>query len=170
MTKFYYYESSDEPMTAAHDSGELASVETLNSLGVFYERMPELDQVNALAEARSYKNRDQIKLTAETPGLQQKLDIFFAEHLHDDEEIRYITAGQGYFDVRDLQDRWIRCDVGPGDMLILPAGIWHRFTLTDKLYVEAIRLFKDEPKWIAIDRTEEGENLPSRVEYLSAVH
>jgi 1,2-dihydroxy-3-keto-5-methylthiopentene dioxygenase len=106
---------------------------------VLYYRIPELAGVDTLAAERGYKNRDEITVSPEKMGdvYETKVKMFFDEHLHEDEEIRYVRDGRGYFDVRDKGDRWVRIALEKDDLIILPAGIYHRFT-TDESNVSVI--------------------------------
>lgn len=97
---------------------------------MLYRHCPTVSAVDALAKERGYKNRDEITVSPEKMGdvYEDKVKMFFHEHLHEDEEIRYILDGEGFFDVRSKDDEWVRIRLGKGDLIVLPAGIYHRFT------------------------------------------
>ncbi|KAG6853069.1 1,2-dihydroxy-3-keto-5-methylthiopentene dioxygenase 1 [Blastosporella zonata] len=96
--------------------------------------------------------------------------MFVCRHMHEDEEIRYILGGSGFFDVRESpSDAWVRLAVEPGDLLVIPEGIYHRFTLDEANNIKALRLFKDEPKWIPYNRSTETEVNSHRIGYLKSI-
>lgn len=132
--KAYFYDDLPGDQRLPHDSAEYLTSETLTRLGLIAGHYAELDAVNEIAKERSYKNRDEIIVSPDAMGdiYESKVKMFFNEHLHEDEEIRYVLDGSGYFDVRsdlpETDERWVRVHVEKGDLIILPAGIYHRFT------------------------------------------
>lgn len=169
-----------------HDSGRPVSSDYLDRLGVYYHRCPTIAEVDEIARERSYKNRDEITVSPDKMGAvyEEKVKMFFNEHLHEDEEIRYILDGEGFFDVRSLANEWVRIRLEKDDLIVLPAGIFHRFTTdrknvsgwmahrehsgVDKImqYIKAMRLFKDEPKWTPLNRAPDLDENPHRKKYL----
>ncbi|CAO1604546.1 1,2-dihydroxy-3-keto-5-methylthiopentene dioxygenase [Xanthoria calcicola] len=167
--KSYWFDNTVGDQREDHDSGRSVDPEYLSKLGVLYRHCPSIAAVDSIASERSYKNRDEIIVSPEKMGsaYEDKVKTFFKEHLHEDEEIRYILDGEGFFDVRSIDDEWVRIRLMKGDLIILPAGIYHRFTTDSKNYIKAMRLFKDEPKWTPLNRAPEVDKIPARREYIS---
>ncbi|KAF8550321.1 hypothetical protein OG21DRAFT_1547422 [Imleria badia] len=107
----------------------------------------------------------------------------FCRHVHEDEEIRYILEGGGFFDVHGAvfttagfgtrflpgcmdTNKWIRFVVNPGDLALLPAGIYHRFMLDERNMIKERSPSNITPRWVPHYRGEVTDNNPYRVEYL----
>lgn len=150
--------------------------ETLAALGVFYKRFDpahisdnEEEFIKPLIAELGYHAHDVVTISPDAMGesFESMAKQHFQEHLHEDDEVRLILDGSGYFDIRSALDEWIRVLTKPGDCIIVPRGIYHRFTTDANLYTKALRLFKENPKWIAIPRENgEGDRTQTRREYL----
>lgn len=125
--------------------------------GILYWNLPTdedayRDPLQKLRDDRGYVSMDQVHLGPNTPDLEALLTKFFAEHLHTDEEIRFVVEGSGIFDLRNREDRWMRVHVSPGDLIIVPAHKYHRFTLDETRTITCKRLFQDTAGWAAVPR------------------
>uniref|UniRef100_T1DCC9 Acireductone dioxygenase n=1 Tax=Crotalus horridus TaxID=35024 RepID=T1DCC9_CROHD len=171
MVEAWYMDDSREDPRKPHrpEPERPVSLEQLSRLGVFYWKLdadsyetdPELAKIR---KEKKYSWMDIITISKDMlPNYEEKIKNFYEEHLHLDDEIRYILEGSGYFDVRDKDDKWIRIAMEKGDMITLPAGIYHRFTLDESNYVKAMRLFVGEPVWTAHNRP--ADHFPARAQY-----
>ncbi|RUS69651.1 hypothetical protein EGW08_022589 [Elysia chlorotica] len=89
------------------------------------------------------------------------------EHLHEYEEARIVLEGSGYFDVRDRCENFIRIEVKPGDMLIIPAGLYHRCVLDEKNNLKFRRLFPGLcPDWTPYYKPDADKH-PARKRYVT---
>ena len=134
------------------DSGSLIEPSELAEEGIYTRTLPTeptryQPDIDALKEKGRYVTQDVIALSPDTEGLEALCDRFKDEHLHTEDEVRFVLEGEGVFDIRSHQDRWMHVLVEPGDLIVVPEGRHHRFFLTDKKTIRCVRLFKDKSGW-----------------------
>ncbi|CAL4058628.1 unnamed protein product [Meganyctiphanes norvegica] len=173
MVQLWYMNSGSEDQRLEHHltPPQLADLDQINEeTGVLYWKIDPNnddgeDNLDKLKTDRGYNYEDIMEISKGTlPNYEEKIKSFFTEHIHTEEEIRYILDGSGYFDIRDASDHWVRIKVIPGDLLVLPAGIYHRFTLDTNNYIKVKRFFVGEPVWTPHNRP--AEEISSRKEYI----
>jgi len=133
---------------------EPISIDTLRDNGVLFEQLPTDEatfqrSLDTLKADRGYVEQDVVELRPETPGLDEICAKFVDEHLHSEDEVRFVLDGEGVFDIRSKDDRWMRVKVERGDLIVVPEKRHHRFMLTESRSIRCVRLFKDEAGWVA---------------------
>lgn len=134
------------------DANETISIETLRDQGVLFEQLPTdeaifQESLDALKRDRGYREQDVVELRPETPSLDAICAKFVDEHLHTEDEVRFVLEGEGVFDIRSEDDRWMRVKVEEGDLIVVPGHRHHRFMLTDRKTIRCVRLFRDQCGW-----------------------
>ena len=104
------------------------------------------EEIDAMKRRGGYVTADVIDVNPETPGLEAMLARFDKEHTHDEDEVRFILAGRGIFFLH-LGQKVVSVEVGPGDMLRVPRGTTHWFTLCEDRRIRAVRWFQDVAGW-----------------------
>ena len=146
--------------TIFEDEGTIRA--ELAELGIDYERwnldrVPEdssadvvldayRDEIDEMKQRGGYVTADVIDVTAETPGLDAMLARFDKEHTHSEDEVRFILAGKGIFFLH-IGGRVASVEVHPGDMLRVPKGTTHWFTLCEDKRIRAVRWFQETTGW-----------------------
>jgi 1,2-dihydroxy-3-keto-5-methylthiopentene dioxygenase len=103
-----------------------------------------IEELNAQG---GYVTADVIDVYPDTPGLDAMLNRFNSEHWHSEDEVRFIIEGRGVFHIHPAGQPVMAVEVGPGDLIRVPAGIHHWFDLCQDRRIRAIRLFKDPAGW-----------------------
>jgi 1,2-dihydroxy-3-keto-5-methylthiopentene dioxygenase len=134
-------------------------LDELAGVGVLSWRVPPDEAERAATIERikrehGYVDEDFVELGAETPNLDAICAKFDREHYHTEDEVRFVVAGAGIFDVRDDDDRWIRIEVVEGDIIVIPARKHHRFYLTEEKHIRCMRLFANHDGWAPLYRAE----------------
>ena len=104
-------------------------------------------EIDEMKRAGGYTTADVIDVHPETPGLDAMLARFDKEHTHSEDEVRFILAGRGIFFLNPGEARVVSIEVGPGDMIRVPRGTTHWFTLCSDRRIRAIRWFQDTTGW-----------------------
>jgi 1,2-dihydroxy-3-keto-5-methylthiopentene dioxygenase len=104
------------------------------------------DEIDEMKRRGGYVTADVIDVNHQTPNLEAMLARFDKEHTHSEDEVRFILAGRGIFFLH-LEGRVVSVEVGPGDMLRVPRGTTHWFTLCEDRRIRAIRWFQDTIGW-----------------------
>ncbi|MGB5813250.1 MAG: cupin domain-containing protein [Polyangiales bacterium] len=135
------------------DSGRPLSPEDLQREGILYRTLPLENTgyqafLDELKDREGYITQDVIELRPDTPELEVLCAKFDVEHLHDEDEVRFLLEGEGIFDIRSRDDRWMRVKIERGDLIVVPAKRYHRFELTDTRTMKCVRLFQEQGGWI----------------------
>ncbi|CUF11034.1 acireductone dioxygenase-like protein, putative [Bodo saltans] len=144
------------------------TLSNLRELGIVYFRinLNDFSVVNQIVKERLYKHTDEIRVS-QTCKDEQFLERWFQEHYNEDEQVRLVTDGSCFFDVRSKQDTWIRVHAQAGDLLVFAPGLYHRGTLDENDYVAMLRVFRDAQRFAPLFRADKRADAhPSRLQYL----
>ncbi|KAK6188164.1 hypothetical protein SNE40_004408 [Patella caerulea] len=173
MVKIWLRDSDESNPSLPHQTSPpifLSTDELFQRTGVKYIQVSDdacgdENQLKDLRLKHGYEHYDWLEIIPDTTEKHAKrMARFYEEHLHEDPEIRLITSGNGYFEIRDTEEKWIRIHMTRGDLIDLPPGIYHRFTLDTNGYIKMLRLFSEIPKWSAVNRCENDAH-PARIRY-----
>ena len=100
-----------------------------------------------LKETAGYQSRDLIVLHPDIPNLDTLLSKFNNCHIHADDEVRYIVAGEGIFGFVRPDGSQVELTVQPEEFINVPANTEHWFYLTAPRRIKAVRYFTTTDGW-----------------------
>jgi 1,2-dihydroxy-3-keto-5-methylthiopentene dioxygenase len=104
--------------------------------------------IDRLKASGGYQSCDVIRVKPDHPERAALRAKFLAEHVHDDDEVRFFVEGSGLFYIRaGGMVHALECTAG--DLILLPAGTVHWFDTGERPRFTAIRLFITPEGWVA---------------------
>ncbi|CCW67131.1 unnamed protein product [Phytomonas sp. Hart1] len=140
----------------------------LFKLGIvcFYINLNEFSIVKQIIKERLYKHTDEVRIS-QTAKDDTFLVRWFNEHYNEDEQLRLVLDGSCYFDIRSVREKWIRIHLQTSQLIIIPAGMYHRGTLDENDYVALFQGFQESPRFVPINRPDnQADTRKSRLNYL----
>lgn len=104
--------------------------------------------IERLKASNGYRSCDVIRVTPDHPDRAVLRARFLAEHVHDDDEVRFFVEGSGLFYIR-AGGRIHALECTAGNLILLPAGTVHWFDTGPRPRFTAIRLFTTPDGWVA---------------------
>lgn len=104
--------------------------------------------VERLSNAHGYQSVDVVRMKPDHPDRAAMRAKFLAEHIHEDDEVRFFVEGQGAFYLRK-DGKVYRTVCAAGDLISVPKNTTHWFDAGDKPLFCAIRMFTTPDGWVA---------------------
>jgi 1,2-dihydroxy-3-keto-5-methylthiopentene dioxygenase len=165
MSRLTIYRDED-PLAAELDTADEAQIrEGLARINVGFERwaasrpLAFTDQdedilvayrpeIQRLERARPYGAVDVLRCAPDHPQREQLRAKFLAEHIHDDDEVRFFVEGSAMFYLHaDARVHMVLCE--RNDLISVPAGMRHWFDMGSDPHFTVIRLFTTPEGWVA---------------------
>lgn len=104
--------------------------------------------IDRLKARGGYQSVDVVRMLPDHPQRAEMRAKFLAEHIHEDDEVRFFVEGSGLFYMRhDGEVHVLECTAG--DLIVLPSGTLHWFDTGTRPNFTAIRLFTTPDGWVA---------------------
>ena len=101
-----------------------------------------------LKQTAGYQSRDLVAIHPDIPNLDAMLSKFDKCHIHEDDEVRYIVAGEGIFGFVRPDGSQVELTVQAEEYINVPANTEHWFYLTPQKRVKAVRYFVSTEGWV----------------------
>jgi 1,2-dihydroxy-3-keto-5-methylthiopentene dioxygenase len=136
------------------------STEELRAEGIehgVFDPAKAADTAAMIKRERSLAQHDDVRLTPADPRDEAKIAREGDEHAHMEDEVRLLVEGEGVYDVRARDERWLRLQVQAGDLVIIPSHRYHRFLLGGAGPVRFVQPFSERPGLIPLYRASDDE-------------